>query len=123
MNIYELKNVGTGSTTIFLLTSKVSRIGIAYWLSVLPSKASNAGTGSTAALLINCLNISKLPYKHKLCHHNIKEATPPLSASTAGSLFFLPTGSRVGTGNNVAMLYVHFLLNVDSPHKLICSLI
>jgi hypothetical protein len=37
------------------------------------------GIGSKAAWLINNLTISKLPNKHKLCHHNSKEATPPLS--------------------------------------------
>jgi hypothetical protein len=48
---------------------------------------SDVGTGSTAALLINCLNILNLINKHKLCHHNSKETTPPMSECGIAALY------------------------------------
>jgi len=49
------------------------------------------------------LEYFKAPNKHKLCHHNSKEATLHLSVSTDGSLFFSQRITRVGTDSIAAL--------------------
>jgi len=71
------KNLGTGGTA-------ASTAGLLFFLPM----GIRVGTGSTAALLIKCFYISKLPNKQKFRHHYNREATPHLSEKRSFYLHF-----------------------------------